>query len=48
MLQSLTEQVARFRSQGPMTLCGDYNARCGRIDADCEGLPGRKVIDVRS
>ena len=37
MLQSLAEQVTRFRSQGPMILCGDYNARCGRIDADCEG-----------
>ena len=29
-----------------MILCGDFNARCGRLDADCEGLPSRKVIDV--
>ena len=46
MLQSLAEQVARFRAQGPMILCGDFNARCGSLDADCEGLPSRKVIDV--
>ena len=46
VLQSLAEQVARFRAQGPMILCGDFNARCGSLDADCEGLPSRKVIDV--
>ena len=23
-----------------------FNARCGSLDADCEGLPSRKVIDV--
>ena len=46
VLQSLAEQVARFRAQGPMILCGDFNARCGSLDADCERLPSRKVIDV--
>ena len=25
---------------------GILNARCGSLDADCEGLPSRKVIDV--
>ena len=29
-----------------MILCGEFNARCGSLDADCEGLPSRKVIDV--
>ena len=29
-----------------MISCGDFNARCGRLDADCKGLPSRKVIDV--
>ena len=32
VLQSLGEQVVKFHSQGPMILCGDYNARCGRLD----------------
>ena len=34
VLQSLGEQVAKFRSQGPMILCGDFNARCGRLDME--------------
>ena len=45
VLQSLGEQVAKFRSQGPMIICGDFNARCGRLDVECEGMPNRKVID---
>ena len=45
VLQSLGEQVAKFRSQGPMIICGGYNARCGRLDVECEGMPNRKVID---
>ena len=45
ILQSLGEQVAKFRSHGPMILCGDFNARCGRLDVECEGMPSRKVID---
>ena len=42
VLQSLGEQVAKFRSQGPMILCGDFNARCGRLDMEWERLPSRK------
>ena len=45
VLQSLGEQVAKFRSQRPMILCGDFNARCGRLDMEWEGLPSRKPID---
>ena len=45
VLQSLGEQVAKFRSQGPMILCGDFSTRCGRLDVEWEGLPSRKVID---
>ena len=45
VLQSVAELVAKFRSQGLMILCGDFNARCGRLDVECEGLPRRKVID---
>ena len=47
MLQSLAEQVTGFRSQGPMILCGILmQGVVYRLDADCEGLPSRKVIDV--
>ena len=46
LLQLLAEQVAKFHSQGPMILCGDFNARCGRLDAGGEELPSRKAIDV--
>ena len=45
VLQSLGEQVAKFCSQGPMIICGDFNARCGRLDVECEGMPNRKVVD---
>ena len=27
-------------------ICGDFNARCGDLDMDSEGLPVRSVIDV--
>ena len=27
-------------------MCGDFSRRCGRLDVEREGLPGRKVIDV--
>ena len=42
VLQSLREQVAKFRSQGPMIICGDFNARCGRLDVECEEMPNRR------
>ena len=29
-----------------MVFCGDFNTRCGWLDGECEGLPGRNVIDV--
>ena len=45
-LQLLTEQVLRFGSQGPLIICGDFNARCGTLDVHREGVPPRKVIDV--
>ena len=28
-----------------MIICGGFNARCGRLDVECEGMPSRKVID---
>ena len=43
--QSLGEQVVKFRSQGPMILCGDFNVKCGRLDVEWEGLLSRKLID---
>ena len=26
-------------------MCGDFNARCGMLEMECEGLANRKVID---
>ena len=26
-------------------MCGDLNARCGKMDIDCEDMPSRKVVD---
>ena len=45
-LQLLSEQVAKFCSQGPLIICGDCNARCGELNTDRDGIPSRKVIDV--
>ena len=44
-LQSWAEQVAKYCSLGPIIMCGDFNARCGMLEMECEGLPNRKVID---
>ena len=44
-LQLLSEQVAKFCSQGPLIICGDFNARCGELNTDRDGIPPRKVID---
>ena len=27
-------------------MCGDFNARCGKLDMYREGIPSRKVTDV--
>ena len=35
-----------FGSLGPLIICGDFNARCGDLDTNNEGLPVRSVIDV--
>ncbi len=45
-LQMLAEQVEKFGSLGPLVMCGDFNARCGDLDMDSEGVPVRNVIDV--
>ena len=45
-LQLLAEQVEKFGSQGPLIICGDFNARCGTLDVHSEGVPMRKVINV--
>ncbi len=45
-LQLLAEQVEKFGSQGPLIICGDFNARCGTLNVHSEGVPLRKVIDV--
>ena len=29
--QLLAEQVAKFGSQSPLIICGDFNARCGKM-----------------
>ena len=29
--QLLAEQVAKFGSQCPLIICGDFNARCGKM-----------------
>ena len=44
-LQSWAEQVTKYRSLGPIIMCGDFNARCGMLEMEYEGLPNRKVID---
>ena len=31
--------------QSLFKLCGDFNARCGKMDEDSEGVPVRKVVD---
>ena len=43
--QLLPEQVAKFRSLGQVIICGDFNARCEKLDMDIEGIPPQKVID---
>ena len=43
--QSWAEQVAKYRSLGPIIICGGFNARCGMLEMECEGLPNKKVID---
>ena len=45
-LQLLAEQVEKFGSQGPLIICGDFNARCGTLDVHSEGVPPREVVDV--
>ena len=42
----VVNETPRRRHLDRYILCGDFNARCGSLDADCEGLPSRKVIDV--
>ena len=44
--QLLAEQMAKFGFQGPLILCGDLNARCGKmnINVDSEGVPVTKVV----
>ena len=40
--QILAEQVVKFGvfgSLGPLIICGDFNARCGDLDTNSEGLP---------
>ena len=44
-LQRLGEKVAEFSSLGFLVICGDFNARCGNLEAEVEGLPPRKIID---
>ena len=44
-LQSWAEQVAKYRSLGLIVMCGAFNARCGMLEMECEGLPNRKVLD---
>ena len=42
----LSEQVAEMSQQGPVIICGDFNARCGKLDMNREGIPTRIVTDV--
>ena len=44
-MQSWAEQVAKYCSLGLIIMCGDFNARCGLLEMECECLPNRKVID---
>ena len=39
------EKVAEFSSLGSLVICGDFNARCGHLEAEVEGLHPRKIID---
>ena len=38
-LQRLGEKVAEFCSLGSLVICSDFNARCGNLEAEVEGLP---------
>ena len=44
-LATQAEQVTKYRSLGPIIMCGDFNGRCGMLEVECEGLPKRKVND---
>ena len=44
-LQWLGEKVAEFSSLGSLVICSDFNARCGHLEAEVEGLHSRKIID---
>ena len=44
-MQLLSEQVAKFRSLGQVIICGDFNALCGELDMDIEGVPPQETTD---
>ena len=44
-VQRLGEKVAGFSSLGSLVISGDFNARCGNLEAEVEGLPPCKIID---
>ena len=28
------------------TVCGDFNARCGNLEVEVDGIPNRQITDV--
>ena len=45
-LQLLAEQVGKFGALGPIVTCGDFNARCGNLEVEVDGIPNRHITDV--